>query len=428
MEYRNSAYWSLAASVGSFDDMRFQLQTFVPTIALVVVAAAAPDTGAQDIPRLSGSARVSLISILPGDNVYSTFGHSAFRIADPTLGIDESYNFGTFDFGDSPTEIASFIARFTYGDLNYQLSVQNTQRVVAWYWEDFGRASIEQTLDLSAIEKQVLFERLRINAQPQNRSYQYDFFFDNCATRLLDVLEASVGPGLSFEAEPPGRSFRQLLDLYLPVAPWTDFGMDLGLGLPADRQATAREATFLPELLLNYLASGQVDRDGVSRPLVMRTDTLTGGSSISWKPESKPPWPTLVMWLVFFAGAYLTVTDVRNKRGKRRVVDSMFFGLLGIAGLVVAFLWFISLHAVTQGNLNLAWALPTHLIVAVAIATDAGRRWVGAYLGATAILAAVLLIGFPFWSQQLPAALIPLLLLIAVRAGGQVRVRLNPPA
>ncbi|TFG66337.1 MAG: DUF4105 domain-containing protein [Gemmatimonadales bacterium] len=409
--------------------MRFESRFFAPTIALLVLAAGSvPESAAQGIPTLTETARVSLISILPGDDVYSTFGHSAIRIADRTLGLDESYNFGTFEFGDSPTEIAGFIARFTYGDLHYRLSVQNGRRVVAFYWEELGRASIEQTLDLSPDEKQALFERLRINARPQNAYYQYDFFFDNCATRLLDVLEASVGPALSFAAPPPDRSFRQLLDLYLPGVPWTDVGMDLGLGLPADRDATAREATFLPEFLLNYLASGQIDRNGSKRPLVARTDTLTGGSGITWQPEADPPWPAIVMWVVFFAGALLTAADVRNRRGKRRVVDSIFFGLLGIGGLIVAFLWFVSLHAVTDNNLNLAWALPTHLVVAVAIARDAGRRWVGTYLAVTATLAGVLLIGFPFWSQQLPAALIPLLLLIVVRAGGLVRVRITSPA
>ncbi|MEE8488128.1 MAG: DUF4105 domain-containing protein, partial [Gemmatimonadota bacterium] len=94
--------------------MRFEYRHFVPTLVLAAfTAAGAPCTAAQEIPTLSESARVSLISILPGADVYSTFGHSAIRIADPTLGIDESYNYGTFDFGDSPAEIAGFLARFT---------------------------------------------------------------------------------------------------------------------------------------------------------------------------------------------------------------------------------------------------------------------------------------------------------------------------
>jgi hypothetical protein len=403
------------------------------TVSAVLVATmvglVASTARAQEVPALSASAHVSLISILPGDDLYSTFGHSAIRIADPVLGIDESYNYGTFDFGDSPVEIASFVGRFTYGDLNYSLSVFNTRRMVfGYYWEQLGRASIEQTLALSPRERQALFRHLRINALPDNRYYQYDFFFDNCATRLLDAIEASVGSALSFDAPATGRSFRQLLDPYLPGVPWTDFGMDLGLGLPADREATPREATFLPELLLEYVATGVIDRGGRPVSLVARTDTLTGDSDLTWEPDPSPPWPAVVLWIVFALGALMTVADVKARRGRRRFLDAAFFGLLGLAGLVVVFLWFVSLHTVTDVNLNLAWALPTHLIAAWAIARDKGLRWLGAYMALTVAIIVVLLVGFPFWPQQLPSPLIPLLLLIGVRAGSLVRVRLNSPA
>ena len=129
--------------------MRFKFSFFVQTIVLVAFTATRVQGAiAQSIPILSESSQVSLISVLPGEDVYSTFGHSAIRIVDPSLGLDASYNFGTFHFGDSPAEIAGFIARFTYGDLKYELSVQDTRQVVDWYWEELGRATIEQTLDL----------------------------------------------------------------------------------------------------------------------------------------------------------------------------------------------------------------------------------------------------------------------------------------
>lgn len=414
---------------------------------LLALAGGRPShTTAQSIPRLTDSARVSLISILPGDDVYSVFGHSTLRVRDPQLGIDRSYNFGTFDFGESPLAMASFVARFTYGDLNYSLTVQDPQATIPWYWEELGRASIEQTLALTPAEARELFRRLEINARPENRYYQYDFFFDNCATRILDALEAVLGPGLAFDVEPPGRSFRQLLDPFLTGAPWLDLGMDLGLGLPADREATAREATFLPEHLMRYVAAGRMDRDGRSQPLVRRTEQLTGPAGVSWRPPTAPPWPEIAGWVLLAVGTFVTLRDARTGRRVHRVADPVFFGALGVAGLAVAFLWFISLHRVTDLNLNLAWALPTHLVLAVLLAReghDAGtsrgaasgtrdgtRRGAGLgvrlYLAATAGLAGLLLLGMPIWPQELPAALVPLLLLIVTRAGWLAWVRRRP--
>lgn len=425
-----------AAERGSFAVMRsFEPHRLRPSaragslilLATSVGLAGAPAGHAQEIPALSDSARVSLLSILPGDDIYSVFGHSALRITDPVLGIDEAYNFGTFDFGDSPTAMLGFIGRFTYGDLNYRLTVQDPRRMVDYYWQELRRPTVEQTLALAPDERQEMFRLLRINALPENAYYQYDFFFDNCATRLRDVLVAAIGPELSFDAAPPDRSFRRLLDRYLGGARWTDFGMDLGLGLPADRQATAREAAFLPEHLMDFFAAGRLDRGGSApEPLVTRTVRLTGPADAAWTPEPATPWPALLLWGLLLGGVALTVVDVRARRAGRRVVDGIFFGVLGIAGLAVVFLWFISLHAVTKTNFNLGWALPTHLALAAALVADSSARWIGYYLAATAVLAAVLLAGMPIWPQELPGPAVPLLALITVRAGGLAWVRLAP--
>jgi hypothetical protein len=207
--------------------------------------------------------------------------------------------------------------------------------------------------------------------------------------------------------------------------------MDLGLGLPADREATAREATFLPEHLMDYFAVGSVDRGEAGwRPLVGRTETLTGPAGGSWKPDADAPWPEIVGWALLAVGVFFTMRDARAGRRSRPAVDGLFFGVLGVAGLAVTFLWFVSLHDVTDLNFNLTWALPTHLVLAGALARgragdgEAGRR-AGLYLAVTAALAAVLLLGIPLWPQELPAALVPLLLLIVVRAGWLARVRLR---
>ena len=396
--------------------------------------------GGQAVPALSDSARVSLLSILPGDQIYSVFGHSALRVRDPILGIDTAYNFGTFDFGRTPLEVASFVGRFTYGDLNYSLSRQDPGTMIRYYWEVEGRGVIEQTLALTRGEAQELFRRLEINALPENRHYQYDFFFDNCATRLVDALEGVLGPDLTFpDVGPPGLSFRRLLDRYLVGTRWVDLGMDLGLGTPADRPATAREATFLPEYLMNYVGGGRVDRGtGESRPLVRDTRVLAGAPADGWSPEAEPRWPLITAVALLLAGLALTYRDARERAARpaeapprRHRLDALFFGVLGVAGLALVFLWFVSLHEVTDTNFNLAWALPTHLLLAVALWRGKAGRRAGLYLGATAGLAALLLLGMVggIWPQQLPTALIPVLLLITVRAGWLGRVRLlSPPA
>ncbi len=411
----------------------------VPNPTEASVRGPAANVEPQAVPTLTDSAQVSLISILPGDQIYSVFGHSALRIRDPELGVDRAYNFGTFDFGRTPLEVAGFVGRFTYGDLNYRLTVQDPEAMVRRYWQVENRASVEQLLDLTRAEAQELFRRLEINALPENRYYQYDFFFDNCATRLLDALEGVLGPELAFPgARPPGLSFRRLLDRYLVGTRWVDLGMDLGLGTPADRRATAREATFLPEYLMEYLASGRVDRDGErGRPLVRSTRVLTGTPAGDWSPEADPPWPLITLGMLLLGGLALTVRDARREGAgkpaepparRRRRPDALFFGILGVAGLALVFLWFISLHEVTDANFNLAWALPTHLVLAVSLWRGTAGRRAGLYLVATAGLAALLLLGMigGLWPQELPAALAPLLLLITVRAGRLGWVRLRP--
>ena len=401
-------------------------------------AAGAAD-GRQEIPRLTDAAEVSLISILPGELVYSVFGHSALRIRDPGLGIDRAYNFGTFDFGETPLELAGFVGRFTYGDLNYRLSVWDATAMIRGYWQGQNRASVEQVLDLTRDEAQELFRLLEINALPENRYYQYDFFFDNCATRLLDALEAVLGPDLSFPgAQPPGLSFRRLLDRYLVGSRWVDLGMDLGLGTPADRPATAREATFLPEYLLEYVAEGRLARDGdVERPLVRSTRVAAGAPADDWTPESDPRWPLTVAAALLLAGLALTIREARAadpgdpaeaRAGLHRRIDAVFFGVLGVAGLAIVFLWFISLHQVTDANFNLAWALPTHLLLAGALWRGRVGRRTALYCALTAGLAVLLLLGMAvgIWPQELPAALTPLLLLIVLRAGWLGWARLRP--
>ncbi len=387
----------------------------------VAGGAIAQETGAggeAEERLLSDSARVSLVTILPGDKVYSLFGHNAIRVFDPERGIDIAYNYGTFDFGNP----LLFSAKFLYGDLNYRLMRQSYERMVAFYPAEEGRPVIEQRLALDSEQREEVFRFLEWNAQPENAYYRYDFYYDNCATRIRDVLEDIVGPDLVTNATDPGVSMRQLLDPYLVERAWLHFGMDVGQGLPADARATSRSELFLPDRLADWAAAARVVGPDGTQPLVARTD------SIGWTPARavlNPAlnWPALAMTVLLGLVVWVTVLDVRTRRSGRSWLDVPLFALLGVAGMIIAFLWFVSIHSVTKSNVNLLWALPTNLALAWVFFRSSGERWVGGLLWGTAAAAAIFVLGWPVWAQEVPFATLPLALAVVVRAAGLARAR-----
>jgi hypothetical protein len=391
----------------------------LPALALVLAAGSigfAQESGRggrHQGPVLSDLARVSLVTILPGKKVYSLFGHNALRVFDPERGIDYAYNYGTFDFGDPLV----FSARFAYGDLNYRLTRQSYERMVAFYPLEEGRPVIEQYLDLDAEQREEIFRFLEWNSQPENAYYRYDFYYDNCATRIRDVLEDVLGERLLVDSADPGGSMRQLLDPYLVEKSWLHFGMDVGQGLPADARATWRTELFLPDRLATWAEAGRVETENGTRPLVARTDSI-GWTADRVALDPSLNWPFLTFAALLAIVAWITALDLRAGRRGQAWFDFPFFGLLGVAGLLVVFLWFVSLHPVTKRNVNLLWALPTNLVVAWAVTRSGRSGWVGPLLWGTAIASLLFVLGWPLWTQEVPLATLPLAAAIAIRAAG----------
>jgi hypothetical protein len=367
---------------------------------------------------LSESARISLVTILPGKKVYSLFGHNALRVYDPERGIDVAYNYGTFDFGNP----LIFSAKFAYGDLNYRLDPQPYEWMVAFYPVEEGRPIIEQVLDLDPDQREVIFRFLEWNAQPENAYYRYDFYYDNCATRIRDVLEENLGEALQAGAADPEVTMRQLLDPYLAERSWLHFGMDAGQGLPADAPATWRTELFLPDRLASWAAAARVRAPGGARSLVASTDTI-GWTPASAELRAAPNWPLFLMTAVLGLVAWITLLDLRSNRSGRAWLDVPFFAVLGLTGLLIVFLWFISLHAVTKRNVNLLWALPTNLALAWATVRCTGKRWVETLLWGTAIAALLFALGWPLWSQEVPLATLPLAVAVTLRTAGLAMAR-----
>ena len=385
------------------------MRTFRWAIAATLLVGARP-TAAQ-LTELSDAAQVSLVTIYPGEAIYALWGHSALRIYDPGRSLDILYNYGTFDFGDP----LAFVARFAYGKLDYALSRQHYRLTVDHAQHVQGRSVVEQHLRLSTAQKEMLFQFLEGNARPENRTYRYDFLFDNCATRIRDLFTEVLQIPLPAAAASTD-TYREMLRPYASGRSLLNQGINLGMGLPADQPVTDR--SFLPLELMHVVAAMQTD----AGTLVAQTDTLYAAPSAAGRAI---PWAVLGAWLALALGIAISFKgDARTTRA----FDGILYLLLGLAGLLIVFLWQVSLHNVTQPNYNVAWLWPTHVVVTF---WRGQARWLRTYHLAAAITAVCFVLLIPVLPQSIPAAALPLAALAALRsmqrAGLLYRVRdLNP--
>lgn len=351
--------------------------------------------------RLSPQAQFSLLTASPGTELYSVFGHSALRVYDPGNGIDEVYNYGTFDF-NTP----NFYLKFIRGKLMYQLSVSSLSSFLPEYAHE-KRAVYEQILILNHTEKEQIYEFLLVNSLPENRSYLYDFFYDNCSTRIRDIIDNQLD--IDWGEDPftgPPRSFRDMLQPYVAPLPWAAFGIDLALGLPADRVAAPWHYMFLPDEM--FVAVAQA-RHADGRPLVEGYQLLLADTPAAARQFRLTP--VFIMWAIFVIGCL----SLFNKRFSM-IFDKVYFTLLGLVGVVVLSLWFFSDHASTNQNMNLLWALPTHLYFIFRVKELPGNRAVKRYFQITCIISFLLLVLWPLIPQGYNPAFFPLIALVTVKA------------
>jgi len=388
--------------------MRKRLYVLLPALLLCFTHYAF----AQQL-QLSEEAEISLITILPGEAPEELFGHSAVRVHDPINNIDISYNYGTFEFDEF------FLLKFTYGDLEYFLSQAAFEYSVQHYRER-RRPMIEQVLNLSPDQAQGFFNFLRENARVENRYYQYDFLFDNCSTRIRDALEYVVGDNIEFaNGEIVNVTFRDMIHQYAGHRPFIHLGIDLLLGANIDRYVTVREQMFLPDYLMHEFERATIIIDGESQPLVSTTEVIL--EIQGYEIESRFPWAAFLTWSLLIIGIFVTYISINKNRPVLPWFDIPLLLLTGLIGLLVAFLWFFSLHTETVNNLNLFWAWPLHLLLFPSLYRAKGPGSPAAvYFALYTACCTILLLGWYFWAQALHPAIFPLLLLLIIRSGSIV--------
>lgn len=352
---------------------------------------------------------ISLLTCDPGKELYSSFGHSAIRIRQTGIeGQDLVFNFGTFDF-----RTPNFYGKFATGKLDYMLSVTTYEDFIREY-DYYQRDVREQILDLNAQQRDILVQNLWEHYDPARRYYRYDFFFNNCATKIRDAFEIAIGDQLVWNdsSSMEEKTFRDLIDEYVYPLPWADLGIDLALGSVIDRPATEREAQFLPDYMEAAFANATIVGDGPTRPLVKESRVILKFPDQEFKMDAINPY--FIFWAV--AILFTAITFFGHKK-KRLFIgfDVALFSILGFLGLVVTFLWFFTDHSATKWNWNLLWVFPGHLVLVWGLLKKELQPWVRKYLLFALIMADAAVVFWILGWQSFHPSLIPILLVIILR-------------
>ncbi len=351
----------------------------------------------------SSGLKISLLTCAPGEELYSTFGHTAIRVYDSVNRTDQVYNYGLFNF-----EEPNFYLKFTRGSLDYILGVQSYDEFLYEY-QFFKRTVWEQDINLTAEQQENIVLFLANNQLPENRAYRYDFIYDNCATRARDVILRQF-PG--YVVEKPymeaGTTARDLFHYYLDNGrkqAWSKLGIDVLLGSGIDTAMNKFTGMFLPEFLMNAFENTTYN----GKPIVSARRVLVEGEKIRQSNYYAP-----FMAVALFSSALLVLYHFKRRQVFLiNMLDSFLLFTTGLLGILILFMWFATEHESCKDNYNLLWALPANVVAAFIVSKKS--RVLGIYFLAALTINLCLLAGWFFLPQEMNFALIPFVLLMSYR-------------
>ena len=357
----------------------------------------APGVSASlDSVRAERGARMSvaIITYGPGEFVFEKFGHIALALADSSTGQDIAFNWGMFDFGQP-----NFLGRFLTGDTKYWMEGYRTADFNAAYMGE-NRTIRKLELQLSAVQRGAIADYVRWNAQDANKYYRYDYYGDNCATRVRDLLNWALQGQLDapFQALGSGRTWRNETARVTATDPLVYPGIQVALGRNADHVLTKWEESFLPELLANHVAALTVrSANGAPVKLVVR-DSVLFTSTRAPMPEQAPSRVLMAMVLGLVLAAIVVMLPGVGSALARFALGAfsvLWFGLGGLLGTALLLAGTVTKHMPYMGaNLTVLQLHPLMLIAAVVITM---ASWRGARsraaLGVSVLIAVLSLVG-----------------------------------
>lgn len=290
------------------------------------------------------SIQFSLLTCSPGTEIYSLFGHTAIRYQNYTQNKDIVFNYGMFSFS-SP----NFIYRFVKGETDYQLGVNDFRSFEAEYMFR-GSSVYQQILNLTYEEKLKLQNLLFTNYLPQNRVYRYNYFYDNCTTRARDQIEKCIDGDVEYPNSVPDKTFRGIIHEFTKGFDWEEFGIDLCLGAGADKPIGIRQQMFSPFYMRSFAESAFIkDENGNTRPLVLREEVVVDADDVDAAEGSFPFSPIACATFFLFLNVVIAFVQIVRKK-IYWFWDLILYLSQGLAGCIIAFLFFFSIHPTVDSN------------------------------------------------------------------------------
>jgi Domain of unknown function (DUF4105) len=350
--------------------------------------------------------RISLLTCGPGEDLYSTWGHTGIRFIDTARQADVVFNYGMFDDTDP-----LFYAKFTRGIMMYSVAPNSFGDFMKEYIF-YKRSVTEQVLKLDCSEKIKLVKALWKNTEDENKFYPYHFYADNCTTRARDIIINNSDTLIQFKnirPQPGISTYRQLIHSYMNSSgqAWNRFGIDILLGNHLDEAMTNKQAMFLPDYLMKGLDSASMHQQTlVSEKNILIPDGQQNNTTFFT--------PMLLFSLLLLVMIVLSFAKNKTVRKIAGIIDSIFFLLIGLLGLLMLTLWLARVDYVCRNNYNLLWALPTHIIIAFVITRQ--KEWIKYYWRVNIAIDALLLITWKWLPQEMNNSVLLIVAILLFRS------------
>ena len=361
---------------------------------------------------MQDSIRISLVTCAPGSEIFALFGHTAIRYENYTRRQDLVFNYGMFSF-NTP----NFVMRFLMGKTDYQLGVVPYSHFEMEYAMR-GSDVYQQVLNLTQEEKVRLVMLLDENYHPSNRTYRYNYFYDNCTTRARDKIEECLNGTVSYPEDVPSCSFRDIIHEFTAGNAWSELGIDLCLGAEADVPLDYRKQQFAPFKMLSSARKATLSRSE-SVTSYIESEHVRKAEVIRDHSEGFPLSP--LACAIILLGITLTVAVWSYKVGRVCWLwDVLLYGLQGLGGCIIAFLFFFSVHPTVGSNWMLVLFNPLPLCYLPMMVYKAVKRKKDFYHALNVVYLTLFIIAMPFIPQYFNATVLPLTLSLLVCSAGHL--------